>query len=85
MQSVYSTAAADWATGYSLGKSYPSAEMQSVDSTPVADWAAKNKSERKFEHFSQAFLTTQYKEEVNKKAQPYSYFLAMWSPIEIRK
>ena len=39
MQSVYSTALADWATGYSLGKSYLSAEMQSVYSTALADWA----------------------------------------------
>ena len=35
MQSVYSTALADWANG----ESYPSAEMQSVYSTALADWA----------------------------------------------
>ena len=37
MQSVCSTATADWAN--SLGKSCPSAEMQSVCSTATADWA----------------------------------------------
>ena len=39
MQSVYSTAPADWATGHSFGKSYPSTEMQLVYSTARTDWA----------------------------------------------
>ena len=41
MQSVYSAALADWATGHSLvgGGSYLSAEMQSVFSAPLADQA----------------------------------------------
>ena len=39
MQSVYSAFPAHWATGHSLGESYPSAEMQSVYSTAPADWA----------------------------------------------
>ena len=41
MQSVYSTAPADWATRRSLGESYPSAETQSVYSTALADWATR--------------------------------------------
>ena len=39
MQLVYSADSADWATGHSLGKSYPSAEMKSVYSAASADWA----------------------------------------------
>ena len=42
MQSVYSTAPANWATRHSLGKSYPSAEMQSVYSTAPANWATRH-------------------------------------------
>ena len=38
MQSVYSAVAADWGTGHTLGKSYPTAEMQSVYSAVLADW-----------------------------------------------
>ena len=38
MQSMYSTALADWATGHSLGESYPSAEKQLVYFTALADW-----------------------------------------------
>ncbi len=40
MQSVYSTAPADRAKGYTLGESYLSTEMQSAYSTRQADWAA---------------------------------------------
>ena len=39
IQSVYSTALADWATGHSLEETYPSPEMQSVYSTALADRA----------------------------------------------
>ena len=38
LQSVYSTALADWATGQSLGESYSSGEMLSVYYTAPADW-----------------------------------------------
>ena len=40
MQSVYSATLADWATGHSLGESYPSAEMQTVYSAAPADLAS---------------------------------------------
>ena len=39
MQSVYSIAPANWATGHLLGESYPSGEMQYVYSTALVDWA----------------------------------------------
>ena len=39
IQSVYSTALADWTTGHPLGKSYPSSDMQLVYSTSPANWA----------------------------------------------
>ena len=39
MQLVYSSTPPDWATGYSLGKSYPSAEMHWVYSAAPAHWA----------------------------------------------
>ena len=38
MQSVYSTAPADWAMGHSLWQSYPSAEIQSVYSIVPVEW-----------------------------------------------
>ena len=37
MQSVYSTAPANGATGHSFGESYPFAKIQSVYSTALAD------------------------------------------------
>ena len=47
VQSVYSTAPANWTTGHSLGESYPSAEVQSVYSTAPADWV-RIKSNKKY-------------------------------------
>ena len=38
MQSVYSTAPAEWTTRHSLRESYPSAELQSMYSTAPAEW-----------------------------------------------
>ena len=38
---MYSAATADWATGLSLGYSYPSAVMQSAYSAAPANWANK--------------------------------------------
>ena len=39
MQSVYSTAPANWVTEHSLGDSYPSVKMQSLYSAASAVWA----------------------------------------------
>ena len=93
MQSVYSTALANWAIRHLLGAgTYPLAEMQSVYSTALANWAightfGKNltllqRCNRCILHFSQLSHRTLVWEETYPPAEMqsvYSSVLANWA------